>query len=324
MGKRRVRLQDIAECAGVSVSTVSLVLNDKARVGNVRISKQTIRRVRHISREMGYLSRGVVGLVVPQFGQYFLGMIDGVMEVLKEEKYNLALGMTTGWHLQREIEEAQLMDNKGFDGLIIGSSPQFVAKLENTLYIHHTRKRMVVMNWVSHSGIPYVTIDHQHCGYLATKHLIEQGHRRIAFAGVHYPTPEHVTDIPIIDARFKGYLKALKECDLPYISVEPVEAVLDLPKKVTGVYCGRVLGSLDLLGACWDRGIRVPDDLSIVGQDEGRDKSAVRPRMTTIDVYEKKVGAQAAQMILDLINGKETESIVLKPRLIKRDSVRAL
>ncbi|MBT3606295.1 MAG: LacI family DNA-binding transcriptional regulator, partial [Candidatus Latescibacteria bacterium] len=65
MGKRKVRLQDVAERAGVSVSTVSLVLNDKAVQGNVRISDQTIHKVRRVALSMGYLLRGTVGLMMP-------------------------------------------------------------------------------------------------------------------------------------------------------------------------------------------------------------------------------------------------------------------
>jgi LacI family transcriptional regulator len=290
----------------------------------VRISDQTIHRVRGIALEMGYLSRGIVGLIVPQMGGYFGGMIGGVMDVLRTEKYSLAIGMPTNWDTRREIEEVRLMEGKGFDGLLVGATPQFVEQLEKAPYLFYDRKRVVLMNWPSHSEIPYAAVDHECCGYLATKHLLELGHCRIAFAGVSYLSENHRSGIPIVDARFRGYLRAMQEHDLPYISAEPVEAVLDLLKEVTGVYCGRVLGTLNLLGACYDRGVRVPEDLSIVGQDEDREKSEVRPRMTTVDVHERDVGARAARMVLDLIAGKAPESAVVQPKLIVRESTRAV
>lgn len=322
--KRKVRLRDIAERAGVSIATISLVLNNKALAGNVRISDETAFHVRCLAREMGYFSQGVVGLVAPQFGDYFLGMINGAMSVLMAEKHMLAMGMATGWDVQHEIAGLQLMDNKGFDGLIMGASPACVEQLEKAPSLFHNRKRVVLMNWLSHSGISYVTIDHERCGYLATKHLLERGHCRIAFAGMHYPSEDFATQIPIIDSRFHGYVRAMKEYGLPWISAESVEAVFDLSEPVTGVYCGRSKGALDLLGICWDRGVRVPDDLSIVGQDDGWEKNAVRPRITTIDVHEREVGIRAARMILDLISDKNPQDTILQPELIERDSIRVL
>ena len=183
---------------------------------------------------------------------------------------------------------------------------------------------LVLMNWVSHSGIPYVTIDHERCGYLATKHLLELGHRQIAFAGVHYPSENHTTDAPILDARFRGYLRAMKEYHRPYISVMWAEDVLDLPERVTAVYCGRAVWATDLLNMCWDRGLRVPDDLSIVGQDDDREKQVVRPPLTTVDVRAEEVGRGAAQIVLGLIEGKKVKSVVLEPGLVVRKSTRSL
>ena len=324
MGKRRVTLRHIAEKANVSVSTVSLVLNDKARDGNVRISDQTIRHVQRIAAESGYLFKGIIGLIVPQIDTYFSPMITGIMGVLRERKYSLAMGLQTGWDVQREIEEVRAMENKGFDGLILSATPRLVAQFDRSTDFLQNGTCVVLTNWVSDFGIAYATVNHKRCGYLAAKHLLELGHRRIAFVGAHYPSEEHTTDTLIVDARFQGYLEAMVEYDQPYVSVERAEDVLGLPGNVTAAYCGRALWAVDLLGACFDKGVRVPDDLSIVGQDDNREKAAARPPLTAVHVREREVGRQAAEMVLEAIDGKKPGSVILEPELVVRESTRRL
>ena len=332
MGKRRTTLRDIAEKANVSVSTVSLVLNDKAREGNVRISDQTIRHVQRIAAESGYLFKGIIGLIVPQIDSYFSPMITAIMEVLRERKYSLAMGLQTGWDLQQEIEEVRAMENKGFDGLILSATPRLVAQFDRSPDFFQNGTRVVLTNWVSHFGTAYATVNHKRCGYLAAKHLLELGHRRIAFVGAHYPSEDDATDTltdtlidtAIVDARFQGYLEAMKEYDQPYVSVERAEDVLGLPGKVTAAYCGRALWAADLLGACFDKGVRVPDDLSIVGQDDNRGRTAARPRLTAVHVREREIGRRAAEMVLATIDGEKPESVILEPELVVRESTRPL
>ena len=120
MGKRKIRLQDVAERAGVSVSTVSLVLNDKAVQGNVRISDRTIQKVIRTALSMGYLQRGTVGLIVPWlWPSVEIPLIEGITQVFREAHYNLAMGVTTNRRLEMELEELRAMDNKGFDSIIL-------------------------------------------------------------------------------------------------------------------------------------------------------------------------------------------------------------
>ena len=324
MGKRRTRLRDIAEQAGVSVSTVSLVLNDKAQEGNVRISPRTVRRVWRVAGETGYLSRGIVGLIVPQIDSYFSLMIMGIMGALWDKKYSLAMGLHTSWNLQREIEEIHVMESKRLDCLIVTPPLGYSEVAEGLPGLFRNKNRVVLMNWVSSGEIPCVSVDHERCGYMATKYLLEQNHRRVAFVGVHYSSENGRSGAPILDARFQGYLRAMAEYDQPYISVERAEDVLDLPEKVTGAYCGRAQWATDLMCACWDRGVRVPDDLSVVGQDDNREREIMRPGVTSVDVRAREVGRRAAHMALSLTEGKKPGNTTLQPRLVVRGSTRRL
>jgi DNA-binding LacI/PurR family transcriptional regulator len=316
MGKRKVRLSDIAKRAGVSAATVSLVLNDKAANGNVRISEQTIKKVRRTALSMGYLLRGTVGLMVPWiWPSVEIPLLDGITQVFKKAHYNLAMGVTTKRKLEIELEELRGMDSKGFDSVIMQPSYELLHNLELLQQNFRNWKRVIVVNQFPHPEFNYVTIDQEMCGYLATKHLIAKGHRICARGRALDP-------VRILDARVAGYEKAMVEAGLELLVRRGKEIELDIESYVTAVYCCRYHGAVDLLGRCFDLGLRVPDDLSIVGTADEREKQVSRPTLTTVDIRAKEMGRLVAEKVLDLIDGKSVESVVLKPRLIERDSVK--
>ncbi|MGA1195653.1 MAG: LacI family DNA-binding transcriptional regulator [Candidatus Latescibacterota bacterium] len=318
MGKRRVRLSDIAERAGVSATTVSLVLNDKAANGNVRISDQTIKKVRRTALSMGYRLRGTIGLMVPWiWPSVEIPLLDGITKVFKRAHYNLAMGVTTERKLGVELEELRGMDGKGFDSVIMQPSYELMENPDLLRKSFRNWKRVIVVNQFPHADFNYVTIDQEMCGYLATQHLIDKGHRYISCARGQVNDP-----VRILDARVLGYERAMSEAGLMPLIQREREDRFHIVPGVTAVYCCRYHGAVDLLSRCFDLGIRVPADLSIVGTADEREKQVSRPRLTTVDIRAQEMGQQVAEKVLDLIDGKSVESVVLKPRLIERDSVR--
>lgn len=320
MGRRRVTLRDVADRANVSISTVSLVLNDKAQNGNVRISDQTIRTVRRAALEMGYLLRGTVGLIIPWiWSAVEVPLIEGITEVFREAHYSLAMGVTTGRHLDVELEEIRAMDTKGFDSIIIQPSFELMAQPELLRRNFRNWKRVVVANLLPCPGFTYVTVDPVQCGYMATKHLLDLGHRHIVCARGNIPGKD-----PILATRTEGYVKAMAEHGLQPAVQRGPEEKLEFDKNVTAVFCCRYRAAADFSGACIDRGIRVPDDLSIVGLADDREKVLVRPKLTTVDLRAYEMGRMTAQMVLDAVDGRQPENVVLQPELVVRDSTRAL
>jgi len=320
MGKRRVTLRNVAERANVSVSTVSLVLNDKALDGNVRISDQTIRMVRRAALEMGYLLRGTVGLIVPWIWPAVeVPLIKGITEVFREAHYSLAMGVTTGRHLDVELEEIRAMDTKGFDSIIIQPGFELMAQPELLRRNFRNWKHVVVANLLPCPGFTYVTVDPVQCGYIATKHLLDLGHRRVVCARGNIPGKD-----PILAARTEGYVKAMADYGLQPLVLRGKEETLAFAEDVTAVFCCRYRAAADFAGACIDRKIRVPDDLSIVGIADDREKVLVRPKLTTVDLRAYEMGRMIAQMVLDAVDGQQPESMVLQPDLVVRDSTRAL
>jgi DNA-binding LacI/PurR family transcriptional regulator len=259
-------------------------------------------------------------MVVPQTDSYFAPIIASARATFRGAGFSMAIGPTM-WAREEEDQEIALMEQKGFDGIIASLSSSVSDEAHQILQFFLERKRAVSLNW-KFDGIPSATIDHERCGYLAARHLIELGHESICFVGADYPTPDSEVGIPLVDARYRGFCFALGEAGIIPDSEESVEGFLGMTDRPTGAYCGRALWALDLLSACVDDGVRVPEDLSIVGHDNDREKSAVRPRISTIDVKPNEVGAEAARMLMALIDGKSPEDAVIQPELIVRDSTR--
>jgi len=201
-------------------------------------------------------------------------------------------------------------------------SQAFMLHAEKYRDLFRNPERIILLNRASVAGLASVTVDHFQGAYLATKHLLALGHRRVAFFGEHCSIEllDEKLDLPGMYRRFRGYLHAIKECHLQPIIVDKPEEILDIKEPVTGIYCGRSWGAADLLGICIDRGIRVPEDLSIVGQDDAREKELMRPRLTCVDVKPLELGCLVGQMALDVMAGKRVISLVVSPELVIRES----
>ena len=121
-------------------------------------------------------------------------------------------------------------------------------------------------------------------------------------------------------ARYRGYIRAVEEAGAERVVVVKGVDLLDSRHEVTGVYCALSYDGPDLLCECIDRGMRVPDDLSIVGQDDAREKQIVRPALTTVNMRSKEMGKMAAQTVISKIEGKNADNVMLEPELVLRES----
>lgn len=336
----KVTLRTIANKADVSVATVSTVLSNKAGAGKVRISDQTIQKVRRIARAMGYNRQVVIGLITTWFREATeIPIVHSIIEKLREEDIHLAMGLTTHAELNAEFDELDLLDKEGFDGVIMepsfallqqiaaqrvsemGASPGDATSLAAC-------KNLVFINRYPIDGIPCITVDHRQCGVIAARHLIDKGHRRIAFLEGHFEAEPASYRPPIekrvVLDRYQGFVEALAEADLKAVLVRDVQEVLALRSEITAVYCAHTRGSTALLNACWQAGVQIPQQLSIVGQDDEFAKEMARPALTTVDVRAREVGLLAARTVMACIDGEKPKGTVLAPRLIERESVHLL
>lgn len=338
--RRRPRgagIVDVATRAGVSAATVSRALRDDPAV-----TEATRAKVRKAAEELGYtpsavaaaLARGssnTVGVVSPWMSRWFFAtVIEGINEVIAGHGYDLMLypiGTSDGADIKHF--DALGLDKRvdGVIGLALPAKLRFAGTL---------RRIPIVTVGTSSDGIAGVQVDDAEVGYLATRHLLELGHRRIAFVG---RDPNDVYGFNVADDRYRGYLRALAESTVvpdPALSVtagfeaEGGEAGFEellsragsdpaaLPTAVVAVSDELAMG---LIFAARQWGVRIPQDLSVIGVDDH--DMARYFGLTTVAQPVIEQGRLAAAILWDLMAGgpmPEPAVLRLSPGLIVRTS----
>ncbi len=326
---------DVAREAGVSVSTVSRVLNNKPDV-----AEATREAVRAAIRRLGYVANpsarrlaggrtGILGLVIPDFtSPYAMEIVRGVGEATNEAGYDLILYSVLDQHRDEERERSWL--NILSRGLVDG------------LLLVLPRSSGEVLMALAHRGFPVVLIDHRGIdsdlpsvsatnteGALeATRYLLSLGHRRIGFI-------TGLLDYRAGADRLEGYRQALAQAGIPFdpdlvvegdfqrrAGYEGTLALMRLPDPPTAIFASNDAEAFGALDALRDLGLRVPEDVSLVGFDDIPAAAETRPPLTTVRQPLMDMGSQATQLLFDLLNGRADvhQRIQLPTRLIVRES----
>jgi DNA-binding LacI/PurR family transcriptional regulator len=337
-----VSIKDIARAAGVSHSTVSRALSSSPLV-----NAQTKERIQRLAREMGYSpdaqARSLVmgrtqtlGLVVTTITDPFIAEVVQVVERRAlDHGYSVVLTSSNA-EPEREIAAVEMLHSKRVDAVIVTSSRI------GALYQDHLDRLgvpVVLINSHSQQRGPYtfsITMDNQQGACLAAKHLIEQGHRRIAY--VTGPA-DHSDDLE----RMAGYQAALGQAGLqadPSSIIhgtgradggeQALEILLEQVGRPTAALCYNDMTAIGLMRAAWARGLSIPEDLAVVGFDDVPFASYVRPALTTVAQPIVEMGRRATEMALELISkdgaGAEEQAtnVVLPGRLVVRGSSGAI
>jgi DNA-binding LacI/PurR family transcriptional regulator len=307
---KRATSRDVAKMAGVSRTTVSFVLND---VPNVQISEDTRRRVWQAADQLGYypdasarsLARqrsGNVGVVLCNstdrlFSDVFLTeILSGIHEVIHPQGYHILL---------EAIEDMAAPD----------------------AYIGLVRSRQV--DGLPETSLCRVDIDNARAVRTVVDYLLYRGHRRIAFISQGPPI------YAATEARLRGYMQALSAAGLPYDQslvcygefgqaggYDAMKSLLQLEERPVAVLAGSDLVALGALAALRDAGLRVPDDVALVGFDDVPTASDVTPSLTTVHLPAQLLGRTAAEMLMRLVGGEEVarRTILLDTHLVIRQS----
>jgi len=332
----RVSIKDIAKAAGISHSTVSRSLRDSPLV-----NPETKARIQRLAREMGYspdasarsLVLGqtrTVGVVVTNISDPFIAeVVQGIESAAYAHSYTVILASSNS-DPSREMASVEMLRSKRVDGVIVTSSRV------GALYQEHLERigvPVVLINNHSEQSGRYtfsITVDNQHGGHLATRHLIELGHRRIAYITAQV---NHSSNM----GRLAGYQQALSEAGIPFdpawVAVgngrvdggeQCWSALTALADPPTAVFCYNDMTAIGLLRAVLRAGLTVPQDLSVVGFDDIPFASYVFPPLTTIAQPQFEMGQQAMQMALALMtetpSDLQTSDISIKGQLIVRES----
>ena len=332
----RPTIYDIARLAGVSTATVSKVFN---QTGN--ISEKTRRRILEISKELNYQPNVLasalngkktfsLGLLIPDMvNPFFAELARNVEDRAQELGFNLIICNTDN-DMKKEIKYIQLLRQKSVDGIIVATgvrNDEFLKELiDQRVPIALVAREMSVLSTST------VLVDDFAGGYNATRHLIELGHRRIAVIA-------ESMSVSSSKERVRGYRHALEEAELRYdeelvltsdFSIESGRvtalAILQRPSRPTAIFACNDLLAIGALQAAKELGIRVPDDLSVVGFDNTILASITDPPMTTVAQPIRAMGHQVVDLIVAEINEESTvkQRVVLLPELIIRQSTQAL
>jgi len=331
----RATIRQVAREAGVSVTTVSNYLNGR----HSEMSVTTRERIReaierlgyqpnHVARSLATRRTATIGLIISELtNALYPPVILGAEAACRQAQYSLLLANVTDTDSERRAVE--LMRSKQVDGLILFSVSFIDIANEHLLQAHEEGVPIVVINRMLPEGVPIpkVMLNNFRGAYLATRHLVELGHRRIA----HIAGPAN--RFTGLDRR-AGYLAALVEAGLPVDSALVIEgdysfesgyramrALLDHDRP-SAVFIGGDAMALGALRAIRDAGLRVPDDLSLVAFGNPDFVHYATPALTTVDLPIVEAGMVAVEMLLKRIAAPQmpAETRMLEPRLLVRES----
>jgi DNA-binding LacI/PurR family transcriptional regulator len=339
--RQEVSIEDIAQAAGVSHSTVSRALRDSPL-----ISVDVRERIQHLAREMGYTPNAIaqslqtqrtstIGLVVTSIADPFWGDVTkGVEEVARASDFSVFLSASHN-DPDQEMAIIETFHRRRVDGILVAASRITSNYKERLDYI---RVPTVLINSQAESEarlLHWVSVDDFKGAQLAVEHLLQLGHRSIGYLGISSRPRSN-------QQRLLGYQSTLAAASVPYRDAwavitpedeasheEDVAAgQISLPRLldvgVTAIFCYNDMTALGVLVACRERGIAVPGELSVIGFDDIRMASYVTPPLTTVQQPKVQLGRLATQIMLDLLNNRPGRNHLLPPTLILRASTAPL
>jgi len=332
---KRATLTDVARLAGLSPTTVSMVLNERP---NSRLSEDAAERVRAAAAKLNYrpnpAARGLrlgktrtVGFISDEvtITRYASAMIRGLLEVAEERDHTVLIS-ESGRRADRIASALELMLDRQADGIVFGLMG---AKQIDVPVIADVP--VVLSNARSASGLPCVLPDEFRAGFDAAHYLLERGHRRIAFIGRSEALLDPVLSVTI-GARYAGLDAALAESGIEFVHQvdgrfwEPDLGYAGAQEvfqrtEVTAIIAANDRVAFGVYQAAQERGLRIPDDLSVVSFDDEYLASYLRPQLTTMQIPYLDMGRVAMELVLD--GDPPAETLVPMP-LQERGSVRAL
>lgn len=321
--RQKITIKTIAKELGVSTSTVSKALRDSHE-----ISVETKDKIKAYADYYNYKPNNlalqlrnqktkVIGVILPKIVHHFFStVIKGIESGANEKGYHIMVCFSNESY-KREVENLKVLSNGSVDGLIVSISNE---TLENSHFEHfqglvNEEIPLVLFDRVHDSiSCDKVIVDDVGAGYKATKHLAENGRKKIAMLS----TPEHVN---IGTLRKQGYLKALKEFDLN--SNESLVLEIDekedakaqiahiFNKDIDAIFAVNEIYAAMAIRLAKEKGLSVPDDVSVIGFTDGLISEYSSPSITAIVQHGFTMGRQAVELLIERI---ENENESLSPR----------
>ena len=330
-----VTIYDIAKEANVSPATVSRVLN---RQGNVR--DETAQRVLKIAKAKKYspnvMARSLrtkktflIGLIIPDIeNPVYPAPVRGIQDVANQEDYSVIIHSTDGDE-RKEIETLRRLHAVGVDGLIINISESSLLLFEEIKRLRSESLPIVALGpWHSDLEIDYVSVENEKGAYMATEHLLRLGYKRIAIV---LGPRENI----ISRERFSGYKKALEDYCVKFSEeivyegnfkmgsgYKAAKEMLKEKERPEAIFCANDVMALGAMAALQQEGIRIPEDIALIGFDDIELAGLARPSLTTIAQPKYETGKIAAELLFEQINGQSSSGKLysIEPKLVIRET----
>jgi len=326
-------IKDVAKEAGVSIATVSRVLND-IDVVNEDTKKKVLDAIKKLGYRPNIVARSLktqktktIGILLPDISnQFYPEIVRGAEDVSNIYDYNIIL-CNSDWDIEKEKEYLRVLKEKMVDGVIYMSSSlnEEIMDLINELDL----KTILVETRYKDGALPSVTIDNVKGCVDSTNFLISKGLKNIAFIGTEKDSKNAWSD------RYDGYESAMKDAkldidsDLVYLDTIKIKTgyegatnFIKSGKKFDGIVCASDDIAMGAINALRDNGIEVPKDVSVVGFNDNFAASIFYPKITTISQPTYDMGSVAMRMLIKILNKKplDESQYVLEHQLIERDS----
>ncbi|MFA6569276.1 MAG: LacI family DNA-binding transcriptional regulator [Victivallales bacterium] len=321
MKNKRMRLQDIADKAGVSLTAASMYLNGKAKKYN--LADATCERIEKVMRKNNFIpnfhARAIASKQTMLLGvqiyetpdvSFWLKIISGIEEKIEEEKYHMIFS-TSHSSVEKEFESVKFMMAKGIDGLIIAPT----SRAENSFEYFRKLNKTVPVATINTKieGISAAYNDNYHGGRIASEYLVGLGHRRIAFIG------------NSTLKRAQAFSDVMRESKIKPAFFPNVSSFIQETGRFTAVFCFSDFQLLELYDEAAVRGIKIPDDISVVGYDNMDFVKFLSPVPSTVDQYKREIGTAAAEIVMARIKGRSViPDKIFKPILREGGSVRKI
>ncbi|WP_304225815.1 LacI family DNA-binding transcriptional regulator [Gracilinema caldarium] len=333
-------IKDIAKEAKVSPTTVSNVIHGKTS----HVAKETVERITKIIEAYNYTPSltarslvsksskiiGVINHLIPDQKGNFLedpfhgAFVGGIEKTLRERGYFMLVRT-----VEDEQELLQVFRNWNMDGVILTGlfEDTFFAQLIRT-----DKPIVLVDSYVENKKIFNVGLDDYRGGYIATEYLINHGHKNIVFAS------PHIQHQGVLEERFRGYQDALTHAGLPIRRENVYEHEMTINegqelgrelakrKDITAIFASADMLAAGIISGLQEAGVKVPDEISVIGFDDLYISRVTSPQLTTIHQDVTLKGVTAANMMVDFLEGKPiiTRHVVMPVSIVERASVRSL
>jgi len=343
--KKSVTIYDIAKKVETSTATVSRVLSNS----NYPVSQELRKKIIKVAKALNYVPNMsgrqlktnksmAIGVIVPSISNpFYSSVVLGIEETARKNGYNVLL-CNSHQSPELEIEHIQTLFQKQVQGLIISSISDKFDLLND--YISRGLNVVAIDEKLDNLKIGcQILFDYRKGGYIATKHLLEKGHRKIGYVTAPMDRPSRI-------GIFQGFKDALLENNImineAWIQVSNnvegslnknvyefkngknlIRNIINLPDRPTAILACNDMTAIGVLNELEAQGIKVPDQMSVIGFDNIELGEMISPALSTIDHPKQEMGVFSCNMLLERLNEDnfKINEIVLQPQLIERNSV---